>query len=99
MDSDDGCDCCVLFLGGGAVAVCRLIRSIGPLLAEAISNGWSRDRVISLLKRSALLVYALLFLSLLPWSVLLTTAGRPIQEGQYRTPTSFGGTGYFSDLS
>ena len=60
---------------GGAVAVGLLIRSIGPLLAEAISNGWSRDRVISLLKRSTLLVYALLFLSLLPWSVLLTTAG------------------------
>ena len=60
---------------GGAVALGLLIRSIGPLLAEAISNGWSQDRVISLLKRSALLVYALLFLSLLPWSVLLTTAG------------------------
>ena len=60
---------------GGVVAVGLLIRSIGPLLAEAISNGGSRDRIISLLKRSALLVYALLLLSLLPWSVLLTTAG------------------------
>ena len=60
---------------GGAVAMARLIRSIGPLLVEAISSGWSRDRIISLLRRSALLVYALLFLSLLPLSVLLTTAG------------------------
>lgn len=60
---------------GGAVVVGLLIRSIGPLLAGTISNGRSRDRVTSLLKRSALLVYALLLLSLLPWSVLLTTAG------------------------
>ncbi len=66
----------VVFLSlGGAVVVGLLIRSIGPLLAETISNGRSRDRVTSLLKRSALLVYALLLLSLLPWSVLLTTAG------------------------
>ena len=60
---------------GGAIAVSLLIRSLGPLLPETISDVWSRDRVIRLLKRSALLVYALLFLSLLPWSVLLTTAG------------------------
>ena len=60
---------------GGAVAVGLLIRSIGPLLTESISHGWSRERVISLLKRSALLVYALLFLSLLPWSLLFTTGG------------------------
>ena len=60
---------------GGVVAVGLLIRSIVPLLAEAISNGGSRDLIISLLKRSALLVYVVLFLSLFPWSVLLTTAG------------------------
>lgn len=60
---------------GGAVAVALLIRSIGPLLMESFSIGGSRERVISLLKRLALLVYALLILSLLPWSVLLTTAG------------------------
>ena len=60
---------------GGAVAVSLLIRSIGPLLEETFSIGGSRDRIVSLLKRSALLVYALLILSLLPWSVLLTTAG------------------------
>ncbi len=66
----------VVFLSlGGAVAVRLLIRSIGPLLPETIANGWSRDRVISLLKRATLFVYALLFLSLFPWSVLLTTAG------------------------
>ena len=65
----------VVSLLGGAVAVGLLIRSVGPLLAEAISNGWSRDRVNSLLKRSTPLIYALLFMSLFPWSVLLTTAG------------------------
>ena len=60
---------------GGVVAVLQLTKSIGPLLVEVNANGWKRDCVISLLRRSALLVSALLLLSLLPWSVLFTTAG------------------------
>ena len=60
---------------GGVVAVRLLTKSIGPLLAEALTNGWKPDRVVSLLRRSAVLVFSLLFLSLLPWSVLFTTAG------------------------
>ena len=65
----------VVSLLGGVVTVRLLIRSIGHLLPETMSNGWSRDRVMSLLKRLMPLVYALLFLSLFPWSVLWTTAG------------------------
>ena len=60
---------------GGVIAVGLLIRSLGPLLAEAIANGGTRERVVGLLKRSVLLVYALLLLSLLPWSALFTTEG------------------------
>ena len=62
-------------IGGGVGGILLLTKSIGPIASKAVKTGWQDNDITRLLRRVALLGWIILLLTLLPWSVVLTTLG------------------------
>ena len=65
----------LVVLAAGIPLIFWIIRSVVTAGRELADNGWQRDDVIRLLKKVALYGVGVLFVSLLPWTLLLTTFG------------------------
>ena len=65
----------VLVTLAGVSGIFLLTKSIGAIAANAVKSEWHQDEITRFLRKVALLGSVVLLLTLLPWSVVLTTVG------------------------
>ena len=65
----------VLILVAGAPSIFWLAKSFAEIVVEAKEKNWQRDDIARLLRKGALYVSVVVFISLLPWSFMIATVG------------------------